>query len=66
MQTQNDKGPNRIHQSNLESALHIAIRDQENYESGVLGYTIDSAFLAGLRENLTRLTGGERLDVVYE
>jgi hypothetical protein len=66
MQTSNDKGPNRIHQSNLESALHIAIRHREEYEREKLGHNIDSAFLAGLRENLARLEKGERLEVVYE
>lgn len=53
-----------IHVENLQLALEIAIAAQEKFEREVLQYTLDSAFLGGLREVLHAINRGEKINIL--
>lgn len=56
---------NKILVATLEHALALAIAEQRNFES-LSGYKHDSAFVAGLVENLQNLKDGWQLEIVYK
>lgn len=47
--------------ANFECALQIAIRTQEEFERKKLKYTMDSAFVSGIKEILKASQAGEQI-----
>jgi hypothetical protein len=54
----------KIHRSNLARALHSAILLQVKYEKEKLGYTQDSALVAGWREALEAILRGDDIELI--
>lgn len=55
----------KVYRSNLQNALYIAIKRQDEDEKE-RGYSTDSAFLAGLKEIYTALSKGENLEIIFD
>ena len=55
----------KIHRSNLENALWLAIREQGEQEKKN-GYVMDSGFLRGMKDLFEALERGENIEFIEE
>ena len=63
MESEKEMNTMNVHQSNLISALRLAIQDREKVEKAA-GYTFDSGFTGGLKEVLKHVEAGGQLNIL--